>query len=496
MLNLSVVRLFFNECTLEKGDYFVQQNQPCQQIAYIGSGMLRIFYATEQGDDVTVCFCTPNSLTTSFRSVTQQEPSPLSIQALEQTQLLIIDYSDLQHLYRTSPVWQTIGRLLVEKQYLVVEQYASVLNRETAQEKYSRLLREQPQVIQKAMIKHIASYLGVSRETLSRIRQLASPDSVIFVTYSPRIRRYVCRVIEPNILQRCILTHKSDQPLKRATQPLSKAPPKAGFFLNSPVAMPPRWPLTSAKKIGYFEQQLQAVPDGANLGIGCGNPTALASIQSGETILDLGSGAGFDCFLAAQQTGPTGTVIGVDITPAMVDKARQNANQNVEFRVGEIENLPVSPNSIDLILSNCVINLSSQKEQVFLEAYRVLKPGGRMLISDIILLRPLPDFIQNSLAGYVACLSGAITKDDYVAAIAKAGFVAIQIDKQTHFPIELMLSDPMAQQIINQHRLTPQAIEAIANSIASISVSGRKAAYWLGSSTSRPYTLLPLLHTP
>jgi arsenite methyltransferase len=200
------------------------------------------------------------------------------------------------------------------------------------------------------------------------------------------------------------------------------------------------------KKIGYSEEELKNVPEDANLGIGCGNPTALASIQPGETILDLGSGAGFDCFLASRETGHTGRVIGVDITPEMIAQANKNARKgnykNVEFRLGEIENLPVESNSIDLIISNCVINLSNEKERVFEEAYRVAKPNGRIMISDIILLNDLPDYVINSVEGHIACLAGAVRKEHYLDAIAKAGFTNISIDKETPFPIELMLNDP------------------------------------------------------
>lgn len=233
------------------------------------------------------------------------------------------------------------------------------------------------------------------------------------------------------------------------------------------------------KKIGYSEEELKNVPEDANLGIGCGNPTALASIKKGETILDLGSGAGFDCFLASRETGETGKVIGVDITPEMVTQAKKNAEKgnykNVEFKVGEIENLPVESNSIDLIISNCVINLSNQKEQVFKEAFRVAKPNGRIMISDIILLNDLPDYVKNSVEGHIACLAGAVRKEDYINAITKAGFTAISIDKQASFPIELMLNDPIAEKIVRENNLTEKEIKDIANSIASISISAKKS---------------------
>ncbi|HBH05768.1 MAG TPA: arsenite S-adenosylmethyltransferase [Flavobacteriales bacterium] len=232
------------------------------------------------------------------------------------------------------------------------------------------------------------------------------------------------------------------------------------------------------KKIGYSEEELKNVPNDANLGIGCGNPTALASIKEGETILDLGSGAGFDCFLASKETGENGKVIGVDITPEMVAQAQKNARKgnykNVEFRRGEIENLPVDSDSIDLVISNCVINLSNQKKQVFKEAFRVAKPQGRIMISDIILLNDLPEYVKNSVEGHIACLAGAVSKEDYITAIAQAGFTEIKIDKQAIFPIELMLNDPIAQKIVIENNLTENDIEEIANSIASISISAIK----------------------
>jgi arsenite methyltransferase len=231
-------------------------------------------------------------------------------------------------------------------------------------------------------------------------------------------------------------------------------------------------------QIGYSENELQRVPEGANLGIGCGNPTALSSITKGETILDLGSGAGFDCFLAANETGETGKVIGVDLTPEMVAQARINAKkgnyQHVEFKVGAIENLPIESDSIDLIISNCVINLSNQKEQVFSEAYRVAKQHGRIMISDIVLLHDLPDYVKNSVEGHIACLAGAVRIENYFDGLSKAGFTEIKIDKQSIFPMELMLNDPLAEKIVRENKLSEKEIKGIANSIASISISARK----------------------
>ena len=163
--------IFFTEQILKKGDFFVKQNKVCRQIAYINKGTLRTFYINDKAEETTSCFCTENSLTTSYKSFIMQQPSNLSIQALEDTELLLIHYDHLQKLYSTSIVWQNIGRAVAEKEYIVMEQYASVLNNETAKEKYLRLLKEQPNVLQKANVEDIASYLGITRRTLSRIRQ-------------------------------------------------------------------------------------------------------------------------------------------------------------------------------------------------------------------------------------------------------------------------------------------------------------------------------------
>jgi SAM-dependent methyltransferase len=186
-----------------------------------------------------------------------------------------------------------------------------------------------------------------------------------------------------------------------------------------------------SKAMGYTDADLQSVPDGANLGLGCGNPIALAALREGETVLDLGSGAGFDAFLAANRVGPAGKVIGVDMTPEMLQKARENARkgdyENVEFRLGDIESLPVDDASVDAILSNCVINLSPDKPAVFREAFRALKPGGRLMVSDIVLLRELPDFMRQSLEAYVSCVAGAIMKDAYLDAIRAAGFQDVRV---------------------------------------------------------------------
>lgn len=235
---------------------------------------------------------------------------------------------------------------------------------------------------------------------------------------------------------------------------------------------------TVSKNIGYTDEELKSVPQGANLGLGCGNPVALASVAEGETVLDLGSGAGFDCFLAANRVGKAGRVIGVDMTPEMVDKARGNAQkgdyQNVEFRLGEIENIPAADNSVDAVISNCVINLSPDKGRVFQEAFRVLKPGGRLMVSDIVLLKELPDFIKNSIAAYVGCISGAMLKDDYTEAIRKAGFHDVKIIDETSLPIESIANDPTAKAIIKEMNIPLEEMKHLTNSVLSIKVQGIK----------------------
>jgi SAM-dependent methyltransferase len=186
-----------------------------------------------------------------------------------------------------------------------------------------------------------------------------------------------------------------------------------------------------AKGIGYSDEQLEGVPDGANLGLGCGNPTAIASLRPGEVVVDLGAGAGFDAFLAAREVGETGRVIGVDMTDEMLEKARRNAKaggfQNVEFRKGQIEALPVDDESVDAIISNCVINLSPEKERVFKEAHRVLRAGGRLMISDIVLEHPLPEAVTASLDAYLGCVGGASLRTDYVDLIRQVGFSQVEI---------------------------------------------------------------------
>ena len=233
-----------------------------------------------------------------------------------------------------------------------------------------------------------------------------------------------------------------------------------------------------ARVIGYSDDDLSAVPDGANLGLGCGNPTAIAALKAGETVLDLGSGAGFDAFLAARQVGPSGRVIGVDMTPDMLSRARANAAKggytNVEFRQGEIENLPVEAGTVDTIISNCVINLSPDKPAVFAEAFRVLKPGGRVVVSDIVLTEPLPEYIRDSVAAYTACVAGAVLKDEYLGAMASAGFENIEVISQNVFDLDFIDMAPELAKNAGSMGLTEEKIQHIAETIVSIRVSAVK----------------------
>jgi arsenite methyltransferase len=232
------------------------------------------------------------------------------------------------------------------------------------------------------------------------------------------------------------------------------------------------------KMVGYRDEELKSVPEGANLGLGCGNPVALASLKPGEIVLDLGSGAGFDCFLAASQVGKTGKVIGVDMTAEMIDKARENARkgdyENVEFRLGEIENLPVADNQVNIIISNCVINLSPDKKRVFKESFRVLKPGGRLMVSDIVLLKELPAEIRDSVAAYIGCLAGAVTKGAYLGAIQEAGFREIRIVEETPPPAELLANDPTTREMVKNLNLSRERAKELSRSVFSMKISAVK----------------------
>jgi SAM-dependent methyltransferase len=189
--------------------------------------------------------------------------------------------------------------------------------------------------------------------------------------------------------------------------------------------------------VGYTPEDLKVLPEGANLGLGCGNPVAIAELEEGMTVLDLGSGPGIDCFLAANRVGPTGRVIGVDMTPDMLELARKNAEEggfdNVEFRKGEIEKMPVDDGTVDVIISNCVINLSPDKPQVFREAFRALKPGGRIMVSDIVLMGELPEDVKKSVYEYVSCVAGASQREDYLRYIEEAGFEEVEVVDETSY---------------------------------------------------------------
>ena len=186
-------------------------------------------------------------------------------------------------------------------------------------------------------------------------------------------------------------------------------------------------------RVGYSEAELAAVPEGANLGLGCGNPQAIAAMRPGEIVVDLGSGAGFDCFLAAGQVGAEGRVIGVDMTHEMLKKARENAASiaatNVEFRLGELEHLPIADDTADVVISNCVINLSSDKSAVLREAFRVLKPGGRFAVSDVIVRGDVPADIRRSMELWVGCIAGALGEDEFAAKLTAAGFEDVEIEQ-------------------------------------------------------------------
>jgi arsenite methyltransferase len=272
---------------------------------------------------------------------------------------------------------------------------------------------------------------------------------------------------------------KKDQIKKIVRQGYAKvAKGKASCCLPKQICCGVELAETISQKIGYSDEEIKAVPEGANLGLGCGNPIAMASLKEGETVLDLGSGAGFDCFLAAKAVGDTGHVIGVDMTVEMIEKARQNAVKgsygNVEFRLGDIEKLPVEDNSVDVIISNCVINLVPDKQKAFREAHRVLKSGGRLMVSDIVLIKELPASIRHSIEAYIGCLSGAIFKAEYLRTIADAGFRDVRIVQEVSFPLDVMANDPTAKAILDKPDVSDEDLNQAANSVVSIKVSAVK----------------------
>lgn len=234
----------------------------------------------------------------------------------------------------------------------------------------------------------------------------------------------------------------------------------------------------TARRVGYEAEQLETIPEGANLGVGCGNPTAIDALRPGEVVVDLGSGAGMDSFLAARAVGPDGRVIGIDMTDAMLEKARANARAtgyaNVEFRKGYIEALPVEDESIDVILSNCVINLSPEKHKVYAEAYRVLRPGGRMMVSDIVLERVLPDVVLHSIDAYMGCVGGASLREPYLQTIRDAGFSEVRVEREACFRDTINLDDPVIQAAMERLGIDRRRAREYGSAVTSLHIFARK----------------------
>jgi arsenite methyltransferase len=237
-------------------------------------------------------------------------------------------------------------------------------------------------------------------------------------------------------------------------------------------------PQEISKKMGYSEEEIRAAPPESNLGLGCGNPVALADLRDGEIVLDMGSGAGFDCFLASSRVGETGKVIGVDMTSEMVEKARANARKsgyaNIDFRQGDLENMPVADNYVDVVISNCVINLVPNKRRAFKEAFRVLKPGGRLAVSDVVLLQELPSFVKRSNEAYIGCLAGAIMKDEYLELIKAVGFSDPQVVEESAFPIESLVCCSQGSGIIETPQVSAEQLGEVKASVASIKLKAVK----------------------
>jgi len=237
-------------------------------------------------------------------------------------------------------------------------------------------------------------------------------------------------------------------------------------------------PQAQAEKLGYTAEDLEALPEGANMGLGCGNPTALAGLKPGEAVLDLGSGGGLDCFLASKKVGDDGQVIGVDMTPDMIELARRNAAKggygNVEFRLGEIEALPVADGSIDVILSNCVVNLSAHKDRVFREAFRVLKPGGRLLISDLICDQPVPEELLNSPEAVTSCLP--VERSDYLGQMKDAGFSDVQVEDEARFGTDHLAETSEIGQMLIANGVDLENVRAFAQGVRSAHIAAVKPA--------------------
>ncbi|MCK9565157.1 MAG: arsenite methyltransferase [Methanothrix sp.] len=233
-----------------------------------------------------------------------------------------------------------------------------------------------------------------------------------------------------------------------------------------------------SKRMGYSDEEISAAPPESNMGLGCGNPVALASLREGEVVLDMGAGAGFDCFLASSRVGASGKVIGVDITSEMVDRARANARKggytNIDFRQGDLENMPVADSLVDVVISNCVINLVPNKKMVFREAFRVLKPGGRLAVSDVVLTKELPEFVKRSSKAYIGCLAGAIMKNEYLQIIKSVGFSEVNVVAESSFPVESLLCETSGTAVIEMPRISAEQQKEVADSVLSIKVSGVK----------------------
>jgi ubiquinone/menaquinone biosynthesis C-methylase UbiE len=232
-----------------------------------------------------------------------------------------------------------------------------------------------------------------------------------------------------------------------------------------------------SRTIGYSEEELEALPSDANLGLGCGNPTAIACLTEGMTVLDLGSGAGIDCFLASRRVGPAGKVIGVDMTPQMIERARQNAisggYDNVDFRLGEIEALPVADGSVDVVISNCVLNLSTDRARVLSEVHRVLKPGGRVVISDMVSDVPVPAVLEGDLDAVAACLP--TFREEYLGQFRDAGFADVRITGEKPYPSSYVLEDPGVVAYVAEHEAHRDEMTAFAGSIAGAHFEATKA---------------------
>jgi arsenite methyltransferase len=253
---------------------------------------------------------------------------------------------------------------------------------------------------------------------------------------------------------------------------------EAGCGCGGPVRQACCGPTQSAsERLGYSSADLASIPKDADLGLGCGNPTALAGLRSGETVVDLGSGGGIDCFLACRKVGLSGRVIGVDMTPEMIDRARHAAAEggygNVEFRLGEIENLPVADGVADAVISNCVVNLSPDKPRVFREAFRVLKPGGRMMVSDIVLRGPLPESVRKNVELWAGCVAGAMLLEEYLAAIRTAGFSEVTVESEKRAG-DLVSGEDAAAFLAENPDIGRQELSRLAGLVVSVAVKAAK----------------------